>query len=138
MLFPNTRTMTETIVIIAYSVLYFTAFSMFGGRYSSEMQSINKMNTLLKTGRFDSEKIISRIKKSVTRIKKIKRMALIAFSILLTVHLIINFLTLDSIDLYNYIVISCLVFVVLLIGVFWLKGNGTVDSNSRMHGGLRI
>jgi hypothetical protein len=130
--------MTESIIIITYSILYFIAFAWIGGRYSSEMQDINKLNTLIKSDKFDYDKLSIQIKQSSIRIKKLIRVTLITFCLLLIVHLLLNLYTLNTTGYYYYIIISCFIFIILLIAVFMLKGSGTIDSNPRMHGGIRI
>jgi len=130
--------MAEELIVFLYSILYFAAFSRIGSVYSSEMQNIAQYKAQLKSGKFNVEKLETKIKLSVKRIRKMKRVTFVVFGALLAVHLLLNRLTLDSNEFYYFIVISCFLFLILLLGVFMLKGNGTIDSNPRMHGGMRI
>ena len=130
--------MTDTIILITYSILYFVAFSWIGGRYSSEMQNLYKLKVRMKSDKFDHEKLSVKIEESTFRVKKIKSLPFKIYSPLLLNHILLNWLTLNSIDFYYYIVISCICFVILMLGVFLLKGHGTIDSNPRMPGGLRL
>lgn len=130
--------MTDTIILITYSILYFVAFSWIGGRYSSEMQNLYKLKVRMKSDKFDHEKLSFQIEQSLIRLKKVRSLPFKLFSPLLLYHLLLNWLTLNSAEFYYYIVISCICFVILLLGVFLLKGHGTIDSNPRMPGGWRM
>jgi predicted alpha/beta superfamily hydrolase len=56
--------MTHPAVVIGFSFFYFIAFIWIGSRYSSEMQTINKLKTLLKSDKFDNDKLTNQINKS--------------------------------------------------------------------------
>jgi hypothetical protein len=130
--------MIDALIIIAYSIFYFAAFAWIGGRYSSEMQNLNKLNIRMKSDKFDHEKLLIQKAQLLIRIKKIKSLPIKIFSPVVSYHLILNWLTLNSTEYYYYIVFSCVFFLILLFGVFLLKGHGTIDSNPRMHGGWRM
>jgi hypothetical protein len=130
--------MIDILIITGYSVLYFIAFAWIGGRYSSEMQNLNKVNIRMKSDKFDHEKLLLQKEQLVVRIKQIKSLPIKIFSPLAAYHFILNWLTLNSTAYYYYIVLSCVFFLILLFCVFLLKGHGTIDSNPRMHGGWRM
>lgn len=130
--------MTDPAVVIGFSLFYFIAFIWIGSRYSSEMQTINKLKTLLKSDKFDNDKLTNQINKSNIKIKKFKRLAAKVYGILLIIHLLLNSNVRHPFEYIYYVLISFFGCGLLLIGVFMLKGRGSIDSNARMPGGTRI
>ena len=126
------------VILFFYPLLYLVALFIIGGMYSSDMQEINKMNRLIKTGKFKIENLSKKICHLESRVKKNKRAGLAIFLILLIIHIGINWITIKEPFIYKYAPISCLASFILLLGVFWLKGHGTIDDNPRMPGGMRI
>ena len=128
--------MTIALIIFLFPIFYLIAFFVIGGKYSSNQQEINKINRLMRTGKFNRERLLAKSSRLEFKIKRIKRTAWIYFLMILTVHVTINWCTFNDLSLYYYALISCAVAYVLLLGVYWLKGHGTIADNPRFPGGI--
>lgn len=122
---------------IASSVIYFVCFVFFGSRYSAAYSRINRLESLKKNGALKINQI--KIKELKKKAKKDKISSLIFYNVILLLDLVILiFSNKSNVVDFIYIFIIYFGFIFFLFLLFWLKGNGTIDSNVRMHGGLRI
>lgn len=120
-------------ILFFYAALYLVAFIVFGSLYSSRMQEMNRLNKLVKTGKFNNDQLQSKINDYLISASKIKRRGWFTFVALLAVHLFVILLTFNAFFLYVFALVSCVACLLLLLVVYWLKGSGTIDGNARFN-----
>jgi len=129
----------EMIVTFGIIIIYLIIISIFGDKYNTLLANL-KRNRLAYTHKKVTDKKYQETKRlNSEKIKKLKKHSIISIMLIYLLHASIIKLIIGSLNIHIWeATIISIVAIAIMVGVFWLKGAGTIDSNPRLPNNTRI